>query len=133
MDKTYKISNIITNKWKVSLNQTKYLIINPENKESWHMSGGMREITCEVTEQRGRAVPDTWTDRWHEVCFKLTVNAIILLSESACDPHRQVKFWIPCTLNYSGQLEYCWLEQLNPDFLKETIFKVHTVRLRELK
>jgi len=55
------------------------------------MSGGIRGITCEVSEQRGRPVPDTWTDRCHEVCFILALNAIIRLNESASDPHRQVK------------------------------------------
>jgi len=27
------------------------------------MSGGTKEKTCEVTGQRGRAIPDIWTDR----------------------------------------------------------------------
>lgn len=135
MDKIFKIGSItgIPDKWNVSLNQTKHLIIDPRNKESWHLSGGIRGITCEVNEQRGRPIADIWTDRWHELCFLLVLNAIIRLNESACDPHRQVKIWIPFTLNYLVRLDYCWLEHMNPDFMTKIIFIMHTIRLRELK
>jgi hypothetical protein len=49
------------------------------------MRGGIRAITCEITEQKVRAIPDIWNDRRHGIYFILALNAVILLNESACD------------------------------------------------